>query len=134
MQQRYHGGEQRYHGNPETPQATVKTPQATVQTPQAVAEMPPAVAADFSLELQNDLLSLGKHCRREKLNALILKLCAQRPLTRQNLAALLHRDESNLKKLLKTLVGNRQLRYLYPEMVKHPKQAYVTNQQEERHE
>ena len=127
--------QERYHGNRETPQAPVQTPQASAQTPHAVAEIPPAVATDFSQELQGDLLSLGKHCRREKLNALILRLCAQRPLTRQNLAALLQRDESNLKKLLKTLVESHQLRYLHPEMVKHPKQAYITNQSsEERHE
>ena len=121
------------HAFTQTPHASIETPHAPAQTPQAFVEMPPAVPEDFSLELQADLGALGKHCRREKLNALIIRLCAQRPLTRQNLAALLQRDESNLKKLLKTLVETHRLRYLYPEMIKHPKQAYFTNLSSEEH-
>ena len=113
----------------EIPQATDSTNQAQIHAgiPQVNGEIPQAVITDFPIELQNELRTLGKRCPRADLEALILRLCACRPLTRQNLAALLHRDESNLKKLvLKPLVETRQLNYLYPEMVKHPKQAYIT--------
>lgn len=67
------------HAPVQTPQAPIETPHASAQTPQALSEMPPAVPGDFSLALQADLRALGKHCRREKLNALIIRLCTQRP-------------------------------------------------------
>ena len=112
----------------EIPQASAETPQARTEIPQVVVQIPQIGIEDFSHELQQELRALGKRCRRSRLSILTLKLCSQHPLTRQNLAELLHRDESNLKKLiLKPLIESQKLRYLIPEMVKHPRQAYITN-------
>ena len=65
----------------------------------------------------------------------IILLCTVRPMTREKLAALLQRKEDYIRiKFLKEMVKNGELHYLYPEMVKHPEQAYIAYSQEERHE
>ncbi|MGN0878498.1 MAG: hypothetical protein ACI4WT_03455, partial [Oligosphaeraceae bacterium] len=127
--ERPHGEVERPHGEVERPHGEVERPHAlTSEIPQGAGKIPQACIEDFSYELQQELRTLKKRCRRSQLAILVLKLCSQRPLTRQNLAELPHRDESNLKKLvLKPLLETHKLRYLIPEMVKHPKQAYVTN-------
>ena len=56
------------------------------------------------------------------------------PMTKKELSAYLRRREDYLKHLFLTpMIISGELRYLYPEMVKHPKQAYMTNQPLEVH-
>ena len=128
---------ERPHGEAERPHAlTSKIPQGKaershgeVERPHAENdELPQVTIEDFPLELQRELEALGGHCPLENLKLLILKLCAYRPLSRQILAILLKRNESYLKKrVIRPLLETHKLRYLIPEMVKHPRQAYVTN-------
>lgn len=128
---------ERPHGEAERPHAlTSKIPQGKAERPHGEVERPHAendalpqvTIEDFPLELQRELEALGGHCPLENLKLLILKLCAYRPLSRQILAILLKRNESYLKKrVIRPLLETHKLRYLIPEMVKHPRQAYVTN-------
>ena len=56
-------------------------------------------------------------------------------MTKKELSAYLRRREDYLKHLFLTpMIISGELRYLYPEMVKHPKQAYMTNQPLEAHD
>ena len=135
--ERPHGEAERPHGEAERPHAlTSKIPQGKAERPHGEVERPHAendelpqvTIEDFPLELQRELEALGGHCPLENLKLLILKLCAYRPLSRQILAILLKRNESYLKKrVIRPLLETHKLRYLIPEMVKHPRQAYVTN-------
>ena len=111
------------------PQGKAERPHGEVERPHAENdELPQVTIEDFPLELQRELEALGGHCPLENLKLLILKLCAYRPLSRQILAILLKRNESYLKKrVIRPLLETHKLRYLIPEMVKHPRQAYVTN-------
>ena len=50
-------------------------------------------------------------------------------MTKKHLAVLLKRREDYLKqKFLVPMLADKSLRYLHPEMIKHPKQAYMANQ------
>jgi len=82
---------------------------------------------DLPLELEEELRRLSPKARREKLWPLILKLCAIRARTASELAQLLGRQLGALKAShLNVLRTERAyLKYLYPEVVNHPKQAYV---------
>ena len=128
--ERPHGEAERPHAlTSKIPQGKAERPHDEVERPHAENdELPQVTIEDFPLELQRELEALGGHCPLENLKLLILKLCAYRPLSRQILAILLKRNESYLKKrVIRPLLETHKLRYLIPEMVKHPRQAYVTN-------
>ena len=128
--ERPHGEAERPHAlTSKIPQGKVERPHGEVERPHAENdELPQVTIEDFPLELQRELEALEGHCPLENLKLLILKLCAYRPLSRQILAILLKRNESYLKKrVIRPLLETHKLRYLIPEMVKHPRQAYVTN-------
>ena len=128
--ERPHGEAERPHAlTSKIPQDKAERPHGEVERPHAENdELPQVTIEDFPLELQRELEALGGHCPLENLKLLILKLCAYRPLSRQILAILLKRNESYLKKrVIRPLLETHKLRYLIPEMVKHPRQAYVTN-------
>jgi len=44
------------------------------------------------------------------------------------IARYFHKEESYFKrKYLSNLIAGKKLKYLYPEMINHPEQAYLTN-------
>jgi ATP-dependent DNA helicase RecG len=67
----------------------------------------------------------------------IIRLCAWRPLTGEELATLLNKKRSYLRnKHLIPMVSEGQIKLRYPESAKHPHQAYVASEpeQEDRHD
>lgn len=45
------------------------------------------------------------------------------------IAGYFQKEESYFKrKYLSTMIAEKKLKYLYPEMINHPEQAYLTNQ------
>ena len=49
-------------------------------------------------------------------------------MTKKELSKYLGRKEDYLKKeFLQPLLSNKKLKYLYPEVIRHPNQAYITN-------
>lgn len=69
----------------------------------------------------------SKRSQREKVTAIILKLCTGRFLTLQELAGLLARAPENLRQMYLTpMVRRRDLRLRYPHVPNHPDQAYQT--------
>ncbi len=74
---------------------------------------------------------------QKALRQLMIRLCAWRPLTGEELATLLNKKRDYLRnKHLIPMVREGQLKLRYPETAKHPHQAYVATEiaQEDRHE
>jgi ATP-dependent DNA helicase RecG len=63
----------------------------------------------------------------EALSALIIRLCAWRPLSAVEIAGLLKRNPTYIsQKFLTGMIKDGGLSYLYPEMIQHPGQKYVS--------
>jgi ATP-dependent DNA helicase RecG len=64
----------------------------------------------------------------EVLKSLILRICSIKPFKSSELAVVLGKREDYLKrKFPGELITTRELKYLHPEMLNHPEQAYLTN-------
>lgn len=84
-------------------------------------------------ELATFLATLKGRASAEALRGAILRLCAWTPLTVERLATFLGKDRHYLRnKQLIPMVRDRLLRFPYPETAKHPHQAYITAEAEEK--
>jgi ATP-dependent DNA helicase RecG len=88
-------------------------------------------APEISQELKERLDALGQREHDErKIKSLIIALCSVRPMKRSEIARWLKRGENYVKnKFLKQMVADRQLRYLHPDMINHPEQAYLADKE-----
>lgn len=109
---------------PNTPQAAPDTPQADPNTRQAGS---PIGRSDLPAELQAQLPPPGTKPRRVVMRALLLALCAWRPFSARELAALLGRQDHKhlVRELLSPMVAEGLLVYTIPGMEKHPEQRYM---------
>lgn len=64
--------------------------------------------------------------KAEILRDIIVELCRVRPMSKDDLMQIIGRKERTIKKLVTPLLG-KELDYLYPMMVHHPRQAYVAS-------
>jgi len=63
-----------------------------------------------------------------KIKEIIKEICTIRPYKRIEIAAILKKSEKHISRnYLKPMLGNNELRFLHPEMINHPEQAYLTN-------
>jgi ATP-dependent DNA helicase RecG len=83
---------------------------------------------DIPADIRSRILELGSR-PGEKIRSLILELCSIRALPASQLAAILgNRNPRALKREhLEPMRSSGQLVYLYPDMERHPQQAYLTN-------
>lgn len=66
----------------------------------------------------------------EKVKNIILDLCAIRAMKAIEISRYLNKGEGYVKrKYLSDMIAEKKLKYLHPEMVNHPEQAYLTNNQ-----
>jgi hypothetical protein len=121
-----------------TAQGVMMTPPAVTTTPQdenapAQGENAPAQGENapaqligklIPLALEEKICGLGRHVKAEILRDIIVELCKVRPMSKDDLMQILGRKERTVKKLVTPLLG-KELSYLYPMMVHHPRQAYV---------
>lgn len=86
----------------------------------------------LSLELKERLEALGKRMNDPQIiQELVLDLCRIRPMSLKELSDFLQRREDYLiSKYIRPMLTNKLLHYLHPEMIKHPEQAYITNNRE----
>ena len=84
--------------------------------------------SDFPEALEGAISELSPKARKEKLWPIIVWLCNLQPLSAESLAKLLNRQPSSLKSGHLTPLRENEglLAYLYPEVVNHPEQAYLT--------
>jgi ATP-dependent DNA helicase RecG len=86
-----------------------------------------ALSDELPLDLKDIIKDLGRRTNdKEKMNSVILKLCAWRPLTLKQLANLVQRNEKYMLGFIAPLREGVQVEYTYPDMPNHPDQAYKT--------
>ena len=110
-----------------TPPQELSTPPQELRTPPRVLITPPQIILPD--EIQSALKTIGKRVNdAEILKSLILRICSIKPFKSTELAEIIGKREDYLKrKFLGELIADRKLKYLYPEMINHPAQAYLTN-------
>ena len=81
--------------------------------------------------LREKIRSLGKR-PGERMRPVILEICSIRPFTGSELTELLGKKNPHALKKdhLRPLLQSGELVYLYPDMEKHPRQAYQTPRSE----
>ena len=88
---------------------------------------PNASRLELPIDLSEAINNLSTRPRKEVLWPIIIKLCDFSPMTVEYLANLLKRREDHLKtNHLTKMRKEGLLDYLYPEVVSHPEQAYIT--------
>lgn len=100
----------------------------------ALSTQPPAFSTqppdtEIPLEILNEIASLRKKEHNlGKVSDLILKVCDIKPMISNEIALIFNKREDYIRrKYLNKLIVEKKLRYLYPEMINHPNQAYLTN-------
>jgi len=57
-----------------------------------------------------------------------MDLCKWKPIKASEIAGYFKKEESYFKrKYLSKMIAEKKLKYLHPEMINHPEQAYLTN-------
>lgn len=76
-------------------------------------------------DLQQRVNGVGAYAKSVALRRLIADLCGWRPLTASQLAGLLQRSKQHLEEYhLSPMLADGQLEYTFPDMPRHPRQAY----------
>lgn len=85
-----------------------------------------ALRAELPGSLRAELSRIGQRSTPEELNAILIGLCAWRPLSLTELAALTGRSPNHLRsRNIKRLMDAGRLKYLHPDEPNHPDQKYV---------
>lgn len=105
--------------------------------PLPVSTQPPAVGTqplftEIPQEILDEIASLRKKEHNfGKVSDLILKVCSIKSMTSDDIALIFSKREDYLRRrYLNKLITEKKLRFLYPEMINHPKQAYLTNKKD----
>lgn len=87
----------------------------------------PVTIADLPDDLKAEVSQIGIRASKENLSDCIIKLCKWRELTAAQLSVIIEKGEKHLRKeYLKPLIDQGKIKYKYPDMIKHPDQAYKT--------
>lgn len=87
----------------------------------------PPLTTKIPEELLDEIKGIGKRVNdANKMVLIIQKICAHHPHTSHEIAQLLDKREDYVrKKYLNSMIKAKKLVYTYPEMIKHPNQAYT---------
>ncbi len=113
--------------NTQLPGLSTQPPDLSTQPPSLSAP-----ASDLSTPPQPLLDRIAELNKREhdsdKVEGIILDLCSIKAMKAIEIASYLNKGEGYIKrKYLSRLIAGGKLRYLHPEMINHPEQAYITN-------
>lgn len=107
-----------------TAQAVTGTPQGHISQPHGLISQPPD--GDMPIVLAERLKVFPRRTKGDgELLSIIVDLCAWRPQTSESLAQMLRRSPEYIRKFAARHIG-KELDYLYPMMVHHPRWACVT--------
>ncbi|MCC6448589.1 MAG: putative DNA binding domain-containing protein [Chitinophagaceae bacterium] len=109
-----------------TPPQNLSTPPLELSTPPPVlsASPPDLEALIQPIVARISQLNLREH-NPEKVKTIIQDLCALKPMKASEIASYFSKGENYIKrKYLREMIQDKQLTYLYPEMLNHPDQAY----------
>ncbi len=133
-------------GTPVAPADILNTPPPDLTTPaDALNTPPPGLTAPVNAlntspynEVPDDLIlritQLGKRVNDpQRVKDLIKELCLIRAWKASEIARFFHKEEDYFKrKYLSEMIAHRELVYVYPEMINHPEQAYLTHKSDDR--
>ena len=105
-----------------TPPPVTTTPRAVMSTVQDVMMTPRQV--DIPDVLQKKIAAFKRRVSGKVMQSVIVELCAVRAMGRIELSTILKRSLVTIDRLVAPLIG-KELDYLYPMMIHHPRQAYV---------
>lgn len=107
----------------------LSTPPQDLSTPPLDLNTPPLDLSTPPLEILEQIKTLKKReHNKAKIEAIIMDLCKWKPLKASEIAKYFQKEESYFKrKYLSTMIAEKKLKYLHPEMINHPEQAYLTN-------
>ena len=90
---------------------------------------PPLDLSTPPLEILDRIKALNKREHdKSKIETIVLDICNLRAMKASELAEYFQKEESYFKrKYLSNLISEKKLKYLHPEMINHPEQAYLTN-------
>jgi ATP-dependent DNA helicase RecG len=122
-----------------TPARGLKTPPRDLKAPPPGLKTPPrstTTGGELDREVLLEALDMGLRERLEKVGRrtadkawiedLVVDLCRDRPFRKEELALLFNKREHYFRtKYINRLVQLGRLKYLYPEVLNHPEQAYV---------
>jgi ATP-dependent DNA helicase RecG len=111
------------------PPQEISTPLPDLKTPATGLSTPPQEISTPPHEILERINALNKreHDKR-KVESIILDLCSLKPMKAAEIAGYFQREEAYFKrKYLSGMIAEKKLKYLHPEMINHPEQAYLTN-------
>ncbi|NBV99483.1 MAG: hypothetical protein EBR67_08255 [Proteobacteria bacterium] len=89
----------------------------------------PSNSPDFDLREQeiSELARKNKKLSQVEIQKIIIQLCTLKAQTPQRLSQLLNRTNKYIRETpIRDLIKKNKLKYLYPNEINHPRQAYVT--------
>ena len=107
------------------PQGLTSQPQGLISPPRGLMSQP--MLEDMPIPLLERIKTFPRRARDEAaLLSIIVDACSWKAQTNESLAQMLHRSPEYIKKFITKHIG-KELDYLYPMMVHHPRQAYVAS-------
>ena len=113
-------------GNTPAQRETTTPPSVTTTPPPVTTTPPPVTTTPLPANLLAELENLKQHVSSQRMKDLIVCLCEIRPMTKEDLMSYLKRSSVTIDKYITLMIG-KELDYLYPMMVHHPRQAYVAS-------
>jgi len=87
-----------------------------------------ALRSELPDELRTELQRVGKRVTPDELSAVLVKVCRWRPLGLPELSALTGKTAAHLRtRILRRLLADGRIRYLYPDEPNHPQQKYTAS-------
>lgn len=111
------------------PPQDLSTPVLEISTPPQKLSAPAPEISTLPKEILERIEQLNQREHDiEKVKSIILDMCAIRVMKAIVIAAYLNKGEGYVKrKYLSDMIADKKLKYLHPEMINHPEQAYLTN-------
>lgn len=103
-------------------------PQDLSTPPQDLSALPQDLSAPPQAILDRIRTLNKREHDKGKIESIILDLCSLKPMKATEIAGYFQKEESYFKrKYLSNMIAERKLKYLHPDMINHPEQAYITN-------
>ena len=112
-----------------TPPRDLSTPPQNLSTPPQNLSTPPQDLSTLPREIAIRIEQLNQREHdTEKIKSIILDMCAFRAMKAIEIAGYLNKGEGYIKrKYLKEMITEKKIKYLHPDMINHPEQAYLAN-------
>ncbi len=112
-----------------SPDLTQNSPDLPLSSPDLTLSSPD-LSFKTAEEKISELARKNKKLSQSEIQEIIVQLCSLRPQSLQRLSQLLGRTSKYIREtLIKALLNNHRLQYLYPDQISHPKQAYLSSKQ-----